>query len=152
MFQNRITCNNGDNSDEQEKIKDRTKRKHPEIFSTFSKLKETIVFVTKLVQNDCINQNLVKFSHKTPKNVQFLLKTLISHSHFSPFGIRYGLRVIDRREDSAPRHAESCNFQNLVKSWWYDRNKCFFFMSNRYIMIKTKLKYKQNVNIWHFWQ
>ena len=32
-------------------------QKFPEIFSTFSKLKKTIVFVTKLVQNDYIDQN-----------------------------------------------------------------------------------------------
>ena len=50
-------------------------KKFPEIFSTFSKSKKTIIFVTKLVQNDYIDENLVKFSHKTPKNGQFFLKT-----------------------------------------------------------------------------
>ena len=52
-------------------------RKFPEIFSTFSKSKKTIIFVTKLVRNDYIDQNLVKFSHKTPKNDHFPLKPLI---------------------------------------------------------------------------
>ena len=56
-------------------------KKFPEIFSTFSKPKKTIIFVTKLVQNDYIDQNLVKFSHKTPKNDHFSLKTL----NFSKF-------------------------------------------------------------------
>ena len=56
-------------------------KKFPEIFSTFSKSKKTIIFVTKLVQNDYIDQNLVKFSHKTPKNDHFSLKTL----NFSKF-------------------------------------------------------------------
>ena len=56
-------------------------QKFPEIFSTFSKSKKTIVLVTKLVQNGYIDQHSVKFSHKTPKNVQFLLKTL----NFSKF-------------------------------------------------------------------
>merc|ERR1711989_70498 len=49
----------------------------PEIFSTFSKSKKkTIIYVTKLVQNDYIDQNSVKFSLKTPKNGQFFLKNL----------------------------------------------------------------------------
>ena len=50
-------------------------------FQLFQNRKKTIVFVTKLVQNDYIDQHSVKFSHKSPKNVQFLLKTL----NFSKF-------------------------------------------------------------------
>ena len=38
-------------------------------------------FVAKLVQYDYIDQNLAKFSHKSPKNVHFVLKTL----NFSKF-------------------------------------------------------------------
>ena len=51
--------------------------KFPEIFSTLSKSKKTIIFVTQLVQNDYIDQNLVKFFHKTQKRANFSLKTLI---------------------------------------------------------------------------
>ena len=48
--------------------------KFPEILSTFSKSIKTFIFVPKLVQNHYIDQNLAKFSHKTPKNGQFFLK------------------------------------------------------------------------------
>ena len=48
--------------------------KFPEILSTFSKSIKTYIFVQKLVQNHYIDQNLAKFSHKTPKNGQFFLK------------------------------------------------------------------------------
>ena len=56
-------------------------RKFPEIFSTFSKSKKTAIFTTKIVHNHYINQNLAKFSLKTPKNSQFFTKTL----NFSKF-------------------------------------------------------------------
>ena len=49
----------------------------PEIFSTFSKSKKTIIFAPKTVQNHNINQNLAKFSLKTPTNRRFLLKNSI---------------------------------------------------------------------------
>ena len=55
--------------------------KFREIFSTFSKSKKTIDFVTKLIQNYYIDQNLAEFSHKTPKNGNFFLKAL----NFSKF-------------------------------------------------------------------
>ena len=56
-------------------------QKFPEIFSTFSKSKKTIIFAPKTVQNHNINQNLAKFSLKIPKIVDFSLKTL----NFSKF-------------------------------------------------------------------
>merc|ERR1712163_47553 len=49
-------------------------RKFPEIFSTFSKSKKITIFTPKIVHNHYINQNLVKFSHKTPKNYRFFPK------------------------------------------------------------------------------
>ena len=58
-------------------------KRFPEIFSTFSKSKKTIIIVTKLVQNDYVDQNLAKFSNKTkkrpffPKNYQFF-KTFVA--------------------------------------------------------------------------
>ena len=51
--------------------------KFPEILSTFSKSIKTFIFVPKLVQNHYIDQNLAKFSHKTPKTANFSLKSLI---------------------------------------------------------------------------
>ena len=61
-------------------------RKFPEIFSTFSKSKKTITFAPKIVQNHYINQNLAKFSLKTPKNGRFFLKTPKFFKIFGAFG------------------------------------------------------------------
>ena len=61
-------------------------QKIPQIFSSFSKLKNSIVFVANLVKKDYIDQNLVKVYYKTPKNVQFLLKTLNFSIFFGDFG------------------------------------------------------------------
>ena len=52
-------------------------QKLPEIFSTFSNSKKTNIFVTKWVKNYYIDQNSAKFSFKTPKMVNFSLKTSI---------------------------------------------------------------------------
>ena len=52
-------------------------RKYHEIFKTFSKSKKITIFVPKSVQNHYIDENLAKFSHKTPKNSQIFLKNLI---------------------------------------------------------------------------
>ena len=52
-------------------------KKFPEICSAFSKSKKTIIFVTKLIQNDYIDQNLVKFSHKLQIMANFPLKSSI---------------------------------------------------------------------------
>ena len=57
-------------------------RKFPEIFSTFSKSKKTAIFTPKIVHNHYINQNLAKFSLKTPKNSRFSLK-ILDFSKFS---------------------------------------------------------------------
>ena len=57
-------------------------QKFSEIFSTFSKSKKTIIFASKIVQNHYINQNLAKFSLKTPKNSRFSLK-ILDFSKFS---------------------------------------------------------------------
>ena len=46
------------------------------------KIEKTIILVPKLVWNHYINENLAKFTHKTPKNVQFSLKAL-NFSQFS---------------------------------------------------------------------
>ena len=40
----------------------------------FSKIEKTISFVPKLVQNHYIDQNLAKFSDKTPKTADFSLR------------------------------------------------------------------------------
>ena len=56
-------------------------QKFPEIFSTFSKSKKTVIVTPKIVHNHYINQNLAKFSLKTPKMADFSLKTL----NFSKF-------------------------------------------------------------------
>ena len=45
--------------------------KFSEIFSTFSKSKKPIIFAPKIVQNRYINQNVAKFSLKTPKIANF---------------------------------------------------------------------------------
>ena len=51
----------------------------------FKSEKKTIIFVTKFVQIDYIDQNLAKFSHKTPKDGHFLLKPSIFQI-FGAFG------------------------------------------------------------------
>ena len=53
-------------------------RNFPKIFPTSKKL----FFVPKIVQNHYINQNLAKFSLKTPKNSRFSLK-ILDFSKFS---------------------------------------------------------------------
>ena len=52
-------------------------RKFPEIFSTFSKLKKTIIIALKIVQNHYIYLNLVKLPLKTPKNFRFFNKNTL---------------------------------------------------------------------------
>ena len=52
-------------------------KKFPDISQLFQNRKKTIIFVTKLVQNDYIDQNLVKFSHNIPKTANFSLKPSI---------------------------------------------------------------------------
>ena len=69
----------------------RISEKISEIFSTFSKSKKTIIFVTKLVRNEYIDQNLVKFSHETPKNGQFSLKTLNFSQFSAPSAPKFGV-------------------------------------------------------------
>ena len=56
----------------------------PVILSTFLKSKKAIIFVTKVVQNDYIDQTLVKFSRKTPKNGQFFFNTLYLSKFLAP--------------------------------------------------------------------
>ena len=55
--------------------------KFPEIFLLFPKLKKSIDFEHKLVQNHYIDQNQAKFSHKTTKTGRFFLKNV----YFSKF-------------------------------------------------------------------
>ena len=50
-------------------------------FSTFPKVKKTIIVVSKLVRNHYIDQNLAKFFHRTKKTSRFFLKNL----NFSKF-------------------------------------------------------------------
>ena len=61
-------------------------QKFPEIFSTFSKSKKTVIVTPKIVHNHYINQNLAKFSLKTPKNGQFFLKNPKFFKIFGAFG------------------------------------------------------------------
>ena len=62
-------------------------QKFPEIFSTFSKSKKTIIFAPKIVQYHYINQNLAKFSlnHLSANEfsmVSFSVPTKIVHNHY----------------------------------------------------------------------
>ena len=61
-------------------------QKFPEIFSTFSKSKKTVIVAPKIVHNHYINQNLAKISLKTPKNSQFFPKNPKFFKIFGAFG------------------------------------------------------------------
>ena len=53
-------------------------------FWTFFKIEKTIILVFKLVRNHHLDQNLAKFSLKTPKSAIFPLKTFIFSKFSAP--------------------------------------------------------------------
>ena len=55
----------------------KTPQNFQKVSEFFQNRKETIIFVSKLVQNHHIDHNLVKFSPNTPKKSDFPLKTVI---------------------------------------------------------------------------